>query len=342
MVAVKAHQAVNFLKTLPTDISAVLVYGNDPGLISEHAATAANALAGQTSPPGEIQRLDESDLDTDPGRLIVELTTIAMFGSRKIVRTQASRRVNASLLSPLLTENRLEGALVVEAGSLKAADPLRTLFEKAANAAAIPGFQDSEQDLSSLIDQVLHASRMTIDAAARRTLIARLGADRAMSRSELEKLALYCHGRTAITIDDIEAATGDASDLAIDQIVMAATSGQIALALTTFDRSIASGDSPQAIIIATQRHLQRLHRLRASYEDGARLEDTIRTLRPPLHFKQQDAIIAQARVWSMYRLGRALAMTQEAQAKSRSAAHDDILIADRLILGLGQLARSSG
>ena len=69
---------------------------------------------------------------------------------------------------------------------------------------------------------MLGAAGLTITPEARELLLSRLGADRALSRSEIEKLALYAGGKGTIEIDDVEAVVGDASELAIDTMIMAA------------------------------------------------------------------------------------------------------------------------
>ncbi len=262
-----------------------------------------------------------------------------MFGGRKVVRTTASRRVNANTIGPLLTSNTLEGALVIEAGNLKADEGLRPLFEKSAIAAAIACYADSDRDLGVVIDEILKPHRLEISPDAKRMLLARLGADRALSRAEVEKLALYCHGKTRIEEEDVEAATGDASELAIDMIVLATGAGRIDTAISATDRLVSAGESPQAILIAAQRHFQRLHRARATFEQNGSLDDALRSLRPPLHFKSRDAFAAQVNTWPLAKLSKALEMIAKAQAQSRGGVLDDSLVADRLVLDLGRLAR---
>ena len=107
MVAVKAHQAQAFLSAPGPNIRAVLFYGSDAGLVGERAQILAKAAAARFDPPGELIRLDDADLDADPDRLAVELGTVPMFGGPKIIRTTASRRVNAQALKPLIEGGRL-------------------------------------------------------------------------------------------------------------------------------------------------------------------------------------------------------------------------------------------
>ena len=339
MVAVKAHEADAFLRALPAKITALLFYGSDEGLIAERAQHACKTAAANSKPAGEILRIDDLDLEQDPGRLTVELTTISMFGGRRIVRANASRRLTAASVAPLLT-SPLEGLLVIEAGNLKPDEGLRGLFEKTSTAAAIACYADNERDLEGVIRNVLAQYKLDISHEAKQALVARLGADRAQSRAEVEKLALYCFGRPRIELKDIEEATGDASELALDTIITAAANGQSAIALAASARAIAGGESPQALIIAAQRYFQRLHRVRASLDATGSMDTALRSLRPPLHFKARDVFARHAQAWPAAKLLRALDRIGLAQRTARSSVIDDALAADRLIMDIARLAVS--
>lgn len=339
MVAVKAHQAQAFLTSPDPKIHAVLFFGSDAGLVAERAQILAKAQALRFDPPGELIRLDDADLEADPDRLAVELGTVPMFGGPKIIRTTAGRRVNAQALKPLVEGGGLEGLLIVEAGNLKPDESLRTLFEKSPVAAAVACYADGAQDLDALIREMVTAAGATISADARHALVDRLGADRALSRGEIEKLLLYAGARKAIALDDVEAVVGDVSELALERITFAAAAGQVQRAVSECGRAVSSGESPQAIIFATQRHFQRLHRVRAAVDRGGSLDDALRQMRPPLHFKQKDAFAAQCRLWTTPRLTEALARISSVAKVARLAGTLDEAMSERLVLGLAMMVR---
>jgi DNA polymerase-3 subunit delta len=338
MVAVKAHQAEAFLKPPGPRTAAVLFYGTDAGLIAERAARLASLIAARENPPGEIIRLDDSDLGTDPDRLAIELQTIPMFGGSKVVRAIAGRRITAAAVGSLIDTDTLSAALIVEAGNLRPNDPLRTLFEKSAKAAAVACFPDEVHDLENLIGQTLKGHGLTISPEARELLLARVGADRALSRNEIEKLALYAGGKREVEAGDVEAIVGDASELTIDRILNAAVSGDGERAVAEFARALASGESPQGIIAATQRYFQRLHRIRSEVDTGRSLDDAIRQLRPPIHFKQKDALGRQCRAWSTARLTEALSRIARAAKAARLSGALEEAIAEDLLLSLAATA----
>lgn len=340
MVAVKAAQAEAFLSNLKSPTVAWLLYGSDAGLVSERAASLAERLARNESPPGEIVRMDDSDLEHDPDRFSVELLMVPMFGGRKIVRATAGRRLNAALLKPILSEPALPAFLIVEAGNLRPDDSLRQMFERPPHAAAIACFADDTRDLDAVVRQVLEAHSLEIKPDARELLISKLGADRVLSRGEVEKLALFCMGGDEITAEDVEAIVGDASELTMDRIVSAAALGNGIRATLELDRTLSAGESAQTVISALQRHFQRLHRFRLAIEAGQSTEDVLKQTRPPLHFKARDAIAAELRLWTVPLLAAALSDISAAQKAARLTTVLESQIAERLIMKIAERARS--
>ena len=231
MVAIKSHEATRFLNRPDGNISAILTYGPDAGLVAERARMAAKTWAAAEDPPSEIIRMDDADLETDPDRLANELMTVPMFGGRKVILATTGRRLNAKVIKSLVETAPLPGVLVIEAGNLKPSDTLRSVFEKSKHAAAIACFPDEGRDLATVIDEEIKAASVSIAPEARDVLIAQLGADRALSRGEIQKLALYCTGRKRIELADVEAVVSDASELNVDRIVSATASANAATAI---------------------------------------------------------------------------------------------------------------
>ena len=340
MVAIKAAQAPSFVKAPPAGMMAVLFYGSDPGLVSERSLSLAKLLAARENPAGEVLRLDDNDLENDSGRLAIELNTRPMFSGRKIVRATAGRRISTLLLKPLLSEGPLEGFLIVEAGNLKPDDGMRSLFEGLGNTAAVACYPDDDAGLETLVNEVLAQFKMKIEPDTRDLLVSKLGADRALSRGEIEKLTLYCAGRNLVTIDDIEAVVGDAADLALEKIPEAAALGNATAAISDYGRAIASGESAQAIILITQRYFLRLHKVRAELDGGRSLDEALRGMRPPLHFKAKDAFASQCRRWTRGSLDQALKRIAETAKAARLNSNLEDTLGERLILALSAMTAS--
>lgn len=329
MVAHKASAVPRFLKSPDPNCRAVLLYGPDAGLVSERAAALTGTLARRQGADAEVIRLDDRDFAEDPARLDVELRTQPMFASAKVVRVTAGSRLDVPSLKALLAEPS-DNALIVEAGNLRPDSGLRKLFEKLPDAAALPCYAD-ERDLAAVIDAELAEAGLAIDRETKTYLMSRLGADQAMSRTEVAKLALYAQGGGRITHDDIAAVVGDAAEIALENFVYAASGGEAKDALRELQRLAAAGTDRAAALSALARHFTRLHQV-ASREGN--LDEAVRTLRPPLHYKRRDAFAAHCRRWGANRLASALPLIQETIRRSRRSPDLDSAFAERLLLTL--------
>jgi len=337
MVAIKAHQADQFLRNLDPNIKAILFYGTDVGLVSERARQLAKTVSSRDGDDGEIIRIHDEDISENPDRLSIELQTIPMFGGSKVVHATMGRRMAAPLGDALLEPDHLESVLIVEAGNMKPTDKIRKAFEKGKTTASVACFADDERDLGSLATQILGGHGIKISKDVLSYLIGRLGSDRALSRQEVDKLALYAQGQSEVSIEDVDACVGDASEQALDKVAIATALGQSGRALREFDRTVAAGILPQAVMLAVQRHFLRLHRIQIAFEEKGTLKAAFRMARPPVHFKQEAAFTQQCNNWPVNRIARALTVTQAAIKRTRMSTSSERAVSERLLIELARL-----
>ncbi|RMF00197.1 MAG: DNA polymerase III subunit delta, partial [Alphaproteobacteria bacterium] len=160
------------------------------------------------------------------------------------------------------------------------------------------------------------------------------GGDQARARAELEKLALYAGEGGQLEVEDIEALIGDVTQAALDRFSICTANGQGRDALRQLDRLSAAGQSPQGAMSALARHFERLHRVCAAVEAGNDLKTALGRIRPPLHFRQRDALEAQARRWSARQCARAIHLATRATERARLNPELERALAERLIITL--------
>jgi DNA polymerase III subunit delta len=330
MVAYKSHTVGSFLKSPNPTCRAVLVYGPDAGLVTERASALAQLFAGRCEGQTEIVRLDDRDLGEDPARLEVELKTASMFAARSVVRVTAGPKLDVPALKALLA-TEFDNPLIVEAGNLRPDSGLRKLFEAHKTAAALPCYGDAST-LSRLIDAELTEAGLGIDRETRDYLMTRLGADQALSRSEVVKLALYAKGGRSVSHEDIDAIVGDAAETALENFVYAASGGDARAALSELQRLAAAGTDKAAALSALGRHFTQLHRVAAAISSGGGMEQSVKSLRPRPHFKREPAFLAHCKRWGPARLARTLPLIQEAVRRTRRSPDLEGAFAERLVL----------
>lgn len=333
MVAYKSSAVAGFIKAPKAECRAVLVYGPDAGLVAERADALAQVFAKRGRGQTEIVRLDDRDLAEDPARLEVELRTIPMFADQSVVRVAAGPKLDVPALKTLLAE-AFTNFLIVEGANLRPDSGLRKLFEAHKGAAALPCYSDA-RDLSALIETELAAAGLSIDRETRDYLMTRLGADQALSRAEVVKLALYAQGSGTVSHDDVEAIVGDAAETALENFVYATSGGDAKAALLELQRLVASGTDKGSALSALGRHFIQLHRVAASVASGRPAEEALRSLRPPPRPRsREEAFLTRSRKWGAGRLARALPDIQEAVRRSRRSPDLESAFAERLVLSL--------
>jgi DNA polymerase-3 subunit delta len=337
MVAIKAADVDAFVTRPDPARPVVLVFGPDAGLVSERVNALIEASVDDLNDPFALARLEGEELSTEPSRLVDEAQTIPLFGGRRAVWVKAGARNIATAVEALLALRACECRVVIEAGDLRRNAPLRSLCERAKNAAVLPCYPDDERARSRLIDDEMRAAGLVVSAEARAVLIPLLGGDRQASRSEIGKLALYARGRGQVSVDDVTAVVSDASALALDDIVDAAFAGRPAELEVQFAKARMAGSSAGSILFAAQRHVAQLHKWRTTIEAGASF--SFDTLYPPPNFRRKGLIEAALKLWTAARLAATMAALADAMLESRRNSALDDTIAERTLLSIAANVR---
>ncbi len=338
------RDANRFVKAPGDDVIAVLVYGPDSGLVRERAEALTRAVAESLDDPFRVVILGPGELRDDPARLADEAQALAFGGGRRVVRLQGANNGNAETLSLILKSFGAAGGpspalIIAEASELRPADKLRKLFENEARAAALACYLDDGRNLEQVIIETLARHKLRASSDALAWLGRHLGADRRMTRNELEKLALYCAGQNEVSLDDCTSVIGDGAGTDLDEVIFAAAGGEFALLDTALARAFREGVSPIAVIRAAMRHLHRLHQVTGLMAEGTSLEIAIKSLKPQLFFKVADRFRAQARSWPEGHVRAALEIFSEAEIRCKTTGQPDQLICARALMQIAQAGR---
>ncbi len=339
MVAPNAAAAAKFLSAPPTAIRGFLFYGSDASQIAARAGALVHALSLKLGPSAEILRLHDSDLAADPGRVTVELTTGSLFGGTRIVWLTALPAKALAALS-VIAGAPIEGAyLAVQAPDMKKSHKLVQAFEAAPYLAAIPCYGEDQESLSAAIARQAKAAGYEIAADAAALIAVRCDFSALLAQSETDKLMTFAGQSRHIGVEDVEACLADQQSSGLSEIIDCALNGEGRKALAAFERFMAAEQNVTAVLVVLSQTLMRLHAVRIAADNGTPVSQAVRDLRPPVFFKQQDTIAAQARRWSAgalsAQLGRLNAALRETRLKPGLA--EDI--AADLLIAIAKEAR---
>lgn len=338
MVAVKAGDVDGVLRRPDPRILVYLVYGPDAGLVNERARALAERAVDDPADPFQLIRLDGDAVVSEPGRLADEAGTIGLFGSKRALWVKAGSRNLAAAVEAVLDGTPGDCVVVIESGDLSKSAPLRTLCERSQKALALPCYADNDRDLAGLVDETFRQAGLQLSREARAQILGNLGGDRLATRGELAKLVLYAHGKSEVTVEDVDAVLSDVSSLATDAVIDAAFAGDAAGLEAGTRRLAAEGVHASVILGAALRHALALLPLRLEVENGRPAGVAIEGWRG-LHFRRKSLVERQLSRWSAAALKEAVARLHAALFDTRIMAGLAEAITAKTLLDLARMAR---
>lgn len=336
MVAVRSQQADRFCANPPAAIRMFLVYGVDPGGVTERART-IERVALQRGGGDTVIRFGSDEIAADPARLADEATTSSLFGGEAVIalRILDGRHNVLGPLAGLLAAPPSAAWIVVEAGELKRDSALLRAFDASPAAAAIPTYLIESAELNAMIAASARDAGLTIDPEAAAMLAGALAGNRLAARGELEKLFLYVGEGVSVTLDDVAAIVGDLVESRIDAIVDAAIAGDAEALEAGLDRLRAEGGSAAALLSGALRHLTQLTVLAAAMQaENLSPANAIRNARPPIFSARQSAVQTQLARWPPAALATARRRVAAAILQTRKHPALDLPAASTALHGL--------
>jgi DNA polymerase III subunit delta len=323
MAVFRESDLADFLKRKRGQFNGLLFYGNDDSAIGAAVTQVIVAM-----PDGEEPlRIEASALRSDPALLDDAFRSLSLLGDRRVIVVAGVDDNHLSLLQPILTETALGNFLVLVAGGLKKDSKLRLAAEGSLLFGGIGYYEETGPAILLRIQTVMKQRGFSFEESALDRFVDLCGSDRSVLLNEAEKLALYCHPQTVVSVADVEAACGDQAEFEADQLISAVLDGELERADRMFGSMVQSGDA-KSVLIMFQMYLARLESVSAGL-----------SAKPPFFGAYQAAAGRQLRVLSGDDLGRMQVSVQAAILQSRQMADLGDAITGRCLLSLARMVR---
>lgn len=339
MAQIKGASIRRFLDKPDKSVRAILLYGPNESFAHEAAQKLAAWALGKSDDPYAITKLGEDEIKRDSAKLGDALAAQSLLGGPTIVWARISGKgADESILEALAAIERGEpsGYLIVEAGDLGGSAEIVKKFGAATHASVIAFYEETDAERAVYAKALAKELGITFDRDAEDYFLSALPHDRGLARQEIEKLALYAHGLGRnLSVEDLEALMAAEAESALDAASLAAAQGKVAQAVESLARIDAlSGVS------ALRALLRRLHQLRDArilIDSGMSSDEAIAKLRPPVFWKERDAVASQARLWTSKKLNAAYDVLWTAEMRSKTAGAPQELIAADAYRGVAKL-----
>ncbi len=294
----------DFNKNL-NSVRAVLIYGPDAGLVDELCDRSVEVLSIEKD---NIFALDSGELRDKQDALFAEACTPSMFGGRKMVIISNAGDSDAKIITELVEHPSLDAMVVITAGDLRFGGALRNMFEGEKNIAAVACYTDDAKTLETLIRNELfnNAGIKQISPDAMTYMLNHLGGDRGITRSFLEKIALYVDDKKVVDFDDVEKCLPDTGAANTDDFLYSLTAGHIQATMLALDRLLYDNAEPNMLVRMLDRHFKTL------------LTAVVDGQLPRLFWKVADKFNVAVKIWSATDIAAVLTRLNELELQMRT------------------------
>ena len=319
---VDAARIISFYRHWPADVRVILLYGQDLAASRDHADQIARQFADDANPMA-VETLTGSTVSADPQALIGAAGMVSMFGDRTLVRVDGLEEDGLAAITALV-DGPPGNPVIAVAGALKKGSKLQAFADKSPAIAALISYEPGLRDAQRLANEIGNPMGLKISRDAATALFEAAGGDRTIMRREIEKLSLYLDSAEdrpkqleRAGVEAVGVGVGDSDQFALGGAV---AGGRMALASDLLARL-----PPGLGIVAlrgVERRLTMLMGLRGVVDGGASPQSAVDGARPPIFWKEKEAVATELALWTTPALVRGLA---------------DILAAERAIKSSGSL-----
>ena len=312
-----ARETKRFLSRPVAAKPAILLYGFDAMRVASARVTLVTALVGpKAAEDMRLDRIAAADLRKEPSRLIDAMKARGFFAGPRAVVVEDAVDALAGIIGAALKDwQDGDATLIIVAGQLKAAGGLRKLFETAANALAVPIYNDppSREETESDLKK---AGLLRISQGAMTALLAfALELDPSDFAQLVGKLALYKFGDDGETVlADVEAVAPVTIEADLDDAIRAVAEGRANDVAPQLQRLAGQGSNAVALCSGIARHFRMIHAAASDSRGPEQWAESSRLFGP-----RRDQIVNQARVWGPMLLERALDAVIETDLTLRSS-----------------------
>jgi DNA polymerase-3 subunit delta len=326
----------NFIKNTISNISAILVYGPDNGLVKERVKAITSKIL-----PGNIDSLrliefSYEKIKDDLRPLIDNIFSLNLSRQKLLIRVSNCAPAIAATLSEALNNYKGENVILLYAGDLAPTSSLRKFFENSKKHVSIACYKDEQATIKKLIINKLNQHGYNISPLALQAMENFIGGDRMLILNEIEKLITYMGEHKNISLDDISSVITNSNIVTIDDFCQNIAQKKPAQAVQLFQSLMAENISLIALLRSLNKYFLRLYQVKFATMKNIPIAQAMNQLNPPVFFKNAVSFQNHLKIWTINELTNAIKIFAELEAKCKKTGVPAELICEHHFLKLIQ------
>jgi len=260
-------------------------------------------------------RTSEKDLLANIENFFNHIFTKSFFDKEKlIIVTDVSDKIYETIFE-IIEKSPPDIKIILIGGLLEKKTKLRKLFEKEKNLVCVPCYKDNLQSISNLIRNFFNQRKITVSQEIINFLINQTNGNRKNLKNELNKIDMFINGKLKINITDIQNLVKSDENYDLNEIIESCLSLNKKKALSILNENNFNQEDNIRILKIFLHKLKRLKNLLSQNKNNNNLEITINNYRPPIFWKDKDALKRQLKIYSLREINKIIKNLNELEVK---------------------------
>ena len=281
------------IKSCYKDYNFYLFYGKNNGAKKEEIKNFISLNKNKN-----VYKYEEKYIFENEENFLINIFSGSLFENEKIIIINQGTDKIVKIIEQLFNKNNLNILIIINADNLEKKSKLRNLFEKEKELVCIPFYEDNDKSLSLIAQNFLRDKKIKCSNEIINLLVGRSSGDRGNLINELNKIENLSITKKNIDIEDVLKLTNLSENYSVFELAenyLAKNKNQISKIL---NENNFANEECILILRTILNRSKRLLKLKESQNVTGNIDLTISSFKPPIFWKEKDALKKQIQLWS--------------------------------------------
>ena len=298
-----------------------LLHGKNEGLKKETISQITSSYKNI-----EIQKFDEKQILENQELFMDEILSSSLFYAEKLVIiNQTTDKILKNI--EYIYNKKINGLiLIINSDFLEKKSKLRNFFEKEKELISVPFYPDTTQTLSFLANKFFKEKKISISQSNINLIINKCNGDREFLENELSKIEFFLYNKKSIETHELSKLINLIENHSISDLLDNCLINNSRKVLLILNENNFNNEDCIIIIKTFLAKTKKILKLANNYAKNNNLEMTISESKPPIFWKEKDAVKQQLQKWKPDMLKKLIANINQVELELKKNSQSSLSI----------------
>ena len=274
----------------------------------------------------EIQKFDEKQILENQELFMDEILSSSLFYAEKLVIiNQTTDKILKNI--EYIYNKKINGLiLIINSDFLEKKSKLRNFFEKEKELISVPFYPDTTQTLSFLANKFFKEKKISISQSNINLIINKCNGDREFLENELSKIDFFLYNKKSIETHELSKLINLIENHSISDLLDNCLINNARKVLIILNENNFNNEDCIIIIKTFLAKTKKILKLANNYAKNNNLEMTISESKPPIFWKEKDAVKQQLQKWKPDMLKKLIANINQVELELKKNSQSSLSI----------------